>query len=985
MNAALLYRFVWKEGRLLWPLNLALLVVGTFFFRMLAMFGGLEQQAFDLQQWGLAWASSLVLLALVNGALTFAPENDQQTLRFLRTLPLPPGQLALAKLAGTALPVFIAFVGSLLGGGSILQLGLGRLFRDSYPGQLVDDSIFFVPHLLLLGLAAFALGACCSLLLRQSVLALCAGLLGLLALNSLLGSTWSQNSSPAFFWGRLAGLLLLSLGSLAAIVSWLSPAWVRDQSLRISPFTAAKPLMAIDRWQPSAFGRQFGRLLWQTLRLNAGILLAGLALPAVLVLAALVAGNLVGPFIAWLPPALFAALASTAFWNDQRLGRYRFFHQHPASARTLWVARVLPWLTVAMVVGVAFQVTIQTIFASDLLQRTDPTYWSFRITEYNNRDWLHGLFLQSPSAGLLMFGLAAAMGAFCSLAFRSGIVACFAAVVGQAGMVLVANYLTWLGGNLIWCLAPVAFGLLWAGWWSAPRWLNQRVTWTSRLGVATGLVVASCCSIGLLATWRAQEIDSLIVPTELMISRSISGLPSPNQPATRENFTAPRVTESIRYRAEQIETARELVTFLAPLREQSQKWNAWQLWDSFFGVDFNPLSVENSGDKLQRFIVSDLHERIARGELEAARENLRLLLWIDSLYAPFPESNNGFVELSEAINAWSVAPGQTPQLLQSFLSELQNGDLLRPTLLLVYAERIAAELRRPWSFPTPAESEVVNLRPGAVGRYQLGLALPWERIRCAALIERQAEFLRNDFGRLYREFANNPIPENFYIYHHDRFLEQSNKLGNTSPVAFNLAGEISELFSDLQIRNWLMLRLALLAYHLEHGGYPESLQPLSVYFGSNQPRLLQSLSKVVVYLPRGSEFHLVWNDRQNEEQPVFVPHTPVLLPIRSLESRPTGQVTVTHSSNEPAAPLVMGIYTRSRSSWDDFESNDDTLITDRFAAIDIQSFNHGGPNHQRSQIFRQSTAHFNHVSRELIELAWLPTEGQPAPSKPDDQ
>ncbi|MFN9877418.1 MAG: hypothetical protein ACK557_02965 [Planctomycetota bacterium] len=56
MNAALLYRFAWKEGRLLWPLNLALLLAGTVLFRMLAMFGGLEQQSFGLQMWGLAWA-----------------------------------------------------------------------------------------------------------------------------------------------------------------------------------------------------------------------------------------------------------------------------------------------------------------------------------------------------------------------------------------------------------------------------------------------------------------------------------------------------------------------------------------------------------------------------------------------------------------------------------------------------------------------------------------------------------------------------------------------------------------------------------------------------------------------------------------------------------------------------------------------------------------------------------------------------------------
>ncbi|MFN9247284.1 MAG: hypothetical protein ACK6DS_09485, partial [Planctomycetota bacterium] len=76
MNAALLYRFAWKEGRLLWPLNLALLLAGTVLFRMLAVPSGFDEVSFG-QLWGLAWASSLVLLALVNGALTFAPENDQ--------------------------------------------------------------------------------------------------------------------------------------------------------------------------------------------------------------------------------------------------------------------------------------------------------------------------------------------------------------------------------------------------------------------------------------------------------------------------------------------------------------------------------------------------------------------------------------------------------------------------------------------------------------------------------------------------------------------------------------------------------------------------------------------------------------------------------------------------------------------------------------------------------------------------------------------
>ncbi|MFN9366343.1 MAG: hypothetical protein ACK6CE_16300 [Planctomycetota bacterium] len=989
MNAALLYRFAWKEGRLLWPLNLALLVVGTFLFRMLAMFGGLEQQSFGLQLWGLAWASSLVLLALVNGALTFAPENDQQTLRFLRTLPLPPGQLALAKLAGTALPVFLAFVGSLLCGGSVLQLGLGRLFRDSYPGQLVDDSIFFVPHLLLLGLAAFALGACCSLLLRQSVLALCAGLLALLAVNGLFGNTWSQNSSPAFFWGRLAGLLLLSLGSLAAIVSWLSPAWVRDQPLRVFPFSAARPLTATERWLPSAFGRQFGRLLWQSLRLNAPILLAGLALPVVSVLGGIVLGRLVEPFIAWLPPALFAALASTAFWNDQRLGRYRFFHQHPTSARTLWATRVLPWLAVAMVVGVVFRLTIQTIVASEMLQRTDSIY----LNDFSSREgnWLLGLFLQSPSAGLLMFGLAAAVGAYCSLAFRSGIVACFAAVVGQAGMVLVANYLTWLGGNLIWCLAPVAFGLLWAGWWFAPRWLNQRVTWTSQLGVAAGLMVAGICSLGLLAGWRTSEIDSLFVPPTTMVLNDNSSPRPSSQPSTVTNFTPTPIVDSIRYRAEQIETARELVEFLAPFREQSREWSAEALWERFFGYDFDPLSLESPDNKLRNWVARDLNERIAKGELEAAQENLRLLLWLDAIYTAFPNSNHLDMQTSKSINAWAVAAGQTPQLLQSFLEELRSFDSKPVDLRAVYAERIASRLSRSWSLSSPAESRISAASSRREWGYWLSLALPWERTRSAQLLRRQAEFLRRAFVQRYLGAAQKPRSlQKISWWGFDYFLSKTTEMGDTTAVKFTLGEECAELLSGLHIRHWLMLRLALLTHYLEHGGYPTSLLELNACFASYSPGFLQDLSGRVVYLPHGSEYYLVWNSWRSApgaDIPGIAPQTPVILPLSTLDLRPTGIFTATNTPNQPTTGVATGAYQKINVAWNglDIALEEENTLPDLSKANAIVLPQRVSYSPTNSQFARRVLLNFESQSQKLIELVWLPTDSKAKAEKSSEK
>jgi hypothetical protein len=987
MNAALLYSFIWKEGRLLWPLNLTLLLGGLLVGALLA--GNAPLKA-DYQILGLALASTLLLLALVNGALTFAPENDQQTLRFLRTLPLEPSQLALTKLAATALPVVAAFVGSLLCGGSLLQLGLDWLFRDSYPVQGADRSVYFLLHLVLLGLAAFALGGFCSLLLRQSVLALCVAMLALLALNGLFGLVPIQDPGAWFHWSRLGGLLGLSLGLLAATVYLLSPGWLRDQPLRVPAFAVRHPDSTLRSREPIALGRQFGRLLWQTLRLNASMLLAGLALPLALFLAGTVIGE--GFILAtfnWLPPLLFAALASTAFWNDQRLGRYRFFHQHPTSARTLWATRVLPWLAVAMVVGVVFQLTIQTIFASELLQRTDPIY----LNNFSSREgnWLFGLFLQSPSAGLLMFGLATAVGAYCSLAFRSGIVACFAAVVGQAGLVLVANYLAWLGGNLIWCLAPVAFGLLWAGWWLAPRWLNQRVTWTSRLGVAAGLMVAGICSLGLLAGWRTSEIDSLFVPPTTMVLNDNSSPRPSSQPSTVTNFTPTPIVDSIRYRAEQIETARELVEFLAPFREQSREWSAEALWERFFGYDFDPLSLESPDNKLRNWVARDLNERIAKGELEAAQENLRLLLWLDAIYTAFPNSNHLDMQTSKSINAWAVAAGQTPQLLQSFLEELGSFDSKPVDLRAVYAERIASRLSRSWSLSSPAESRISAASSRREWGYWLSLALPWERTRSAQLLRRQAEFLRRAFVQRYLGAAQKPRSlQKISWWGFDYFLSKTTEMGDTTAVTFTLGEECAELLSGLHIRHWLMLRLALLTHYLEHGGYPTSLLELNACFASYSPGFLQDLSGRVVYLPHGSEYYLVWNSWRSapgEDIPGIAPQTPVILPLSTLDLRPTGIFTATNTPNQPTTGVATGAYQRVNVAWNGLDialEEENTLpdLSEANAIVLPQRVSYFPTN---SQFARRVLLNFESQSQKLIELVWLPTDSKAKAEKSSEK
>lgn len=893
MTLALVYRFAWKECRQLLPIDLAILFVVVLF----PVVSGLFSENLD---WTVSLGTSLVfgviVIALVNGTLLFAPENDHQTVRFLQALPITGRQLATVKLLAGGLPyVLIGLVGFLF---LVWRSPSLPFLADMAPQLGVQGAMVLgMTYMTVQSLFMFVAGCLASIVLRQTILALCAAPLLVFAAHFVLSVTLSPFSSPgslAMFYIHQILMMGLVVTGTAAILGTLGGRWVQNQvgGTRHGLRTASERTVLAPgrRGLESVWGEPL-RLFWQSCRLSGQSLLLFLA-AYILAIGVLsfsmrrvsVDENSPLGFAAMgmqFAPVLFAGLAAMVFWGDQRRHSYRFFQQHPIHPRQLWAARIAPWWITAWIAAGLYialnQILFSGIWFDPHFTLENIGYW---ITDRSN--W----YLQTAGGGsissFVLFGLAVGFGQLFSLLFRSGILAFFAAAGCEFLVLCLVWYLTCLGTGpgLVLCLPmAIVFG---AGWWYSRAWIAERLGWRQRLCGVGIVLVSAGVALGVLAGIRSTEVSRLTAidprlapPPELAAWRKETS----SQPPTRRQLLR-NLTE-----LDPVSFANWIPELIATLNDASPAEI-----EALF--DVRETMVSNSTNTPVELVGFAFEKHLAAGKLAEARQNLSSLIYLTQIQTRVKPIHHW----PERLVRWVDAEGQSAESIRTLISEIES----LPDWYPVISYTVSSHWVDSWDPGGFAAPNLSNAQPflgipGYPFARHLGVGLPWEVFRAKQLLQLKLNACGWHWARRYhpawlnhsREIERrirlpataNPQRPPFRIG--DVNLRNYDHLEASSPVIFADRLWTSAVERLILFRRFLLVRLALAAYRLEHKSYPDSLDPLEPYFSQGMPKDPAN-GQNFVYHSHGLDGYLIsqrlGGGFRGDETHILKPGQPFLLP-----------------------------------------------------------------------------------------------------------
>jgi hypothetical protein len=626
--------------------------------------------------------------------------------------------------------------------------------------------------------------------------------------------------------------------------------------------------------------QMFVRLLWQAGREAWPPMLA--ALPAGLFLTATVAvmdegvarvigGVSLAPFGWLIIPALFGSLA---FRADQRARSCDFLHVRGARPAIVWASRQAIWLTAALVLGLVIQLALpasQSRAPDRLAQNAAPT-WS-HLARQSLLGW---------PAFLAAFGC----GQLCSMMLRSSIVSGFAAVFLSMLVVAwsIAVELWQLPAS--WFVGAIGLGSLAATLVDCRAWLAERSGVRRWLPPAAAL---SACMLLVVATLPAARLAQLPDPNFAGVPSQIDEIllqwnrDSLDARAVSADYL--RLAAKIEARHAERATALDLIAGA----DQHAFFEACQHdFDELALVSAArrcrlPSSASTTSDRqaLHR-LVAWLQDDGARhrdaGDLRTAWTRLMTARRMAAHAAQyqtvaFPTDAVEFPldARHEALLAqWSVAPGQAVELLKSALTQLSHAEQLIPApseLVVVDYLRIRELIAN----AEPARNKRANPSAGEPRAWMTHLAsiahrLPGERTRALAALRHLTE------ARLAYVDAvcQGQVPPTGIISPAQNFEEMRQLLHpsthwsaglsrtprrgvdpqgaqaddalsrqsaiDASETSFLPALELARsgslvdaMLSNLDRlarRRGELIRLALVAYRLEHGAYPGSLSAL---------------------------------------------------------------------------------------------------------------------------------------------------------------
>jgi hypothetical protein len=965
-------RFVWKEYRML--RELALGVIGLALVTMLFV------QTVSAES---VRASAVMMVAIGAAAMTaiaaavtlFSVETEEGTAELLRILPSErPNQRHgqfLGKVAagsGTVLAVLAVLV------------AIALVLAGSPPnaGAFGSQGAMVLAE-------AFIWALLASLLCPNPLVAAVLGIAGA-SLNSQLAMAlttastmgYTLQSYQAAIPARIVLLALVGVLDVWLGLHWPRPIAVAKSAARTKSITAVQPTRR--RWQT-----EFWRFVWQTVRQSwktaLVVLVLGVTLSGIF---ALVTANFtdypVGapiiPFLGLLfTPALLGAMV---FREDQKQRQYRFVSERIGRPRTLWLARLLMWISplVVMCVGLSIAAWVALDVSNFELLQGNARSWESKLVIDSST--VLGLQLESLQTLRFVLGFCAlvwcsvwsafALGQFCSLALRSSVLAGMLVIVISIllcawGIVIFA----WRLPSLVF-MAPIGVGAMLASWLMVADWLFDRRSAWRWLWPTIAILAPAVVSPMLIPTFRISQLSGPIVTRYVQKSGiSIAELTAKCEQRLKRS-------EDLTVSYERLAAEADSATFEKPFPEQSiAKFIELSKLDSVLHPRINPR--HSMFDQLLPLRLAVLPESAGQQQKGDSRPALNLEQQLERLLAfrrvdvqlaqgwPF-RPIDGYRADRDLLD-WALAPGQTPERIKGAIQEIEKIDLRRPTptdvqirshwqtLAVVRGDEQPNFLNRQNYPPTPLEwlGYFSNQLPGEQSRAERALEVLTSQIvdyLMHAELQLTSAHTTETHGIIKRQLLrdmNGDLTAAEMLTRTDRFNDfNSQKLNQFEHARTSyLAAEELRLLNSLpqSIREWFdvftrcraeRVRLALIAYRLKHGEYPTALPQLSPEF--MQPEQYQDPygAGPFGYAPNGFPQRL-YQDPWNPAPLDFgSPGTPVIWSMGMGEARPTLRWLV--SEEGPTGKLEQSIVERD-SEFAAGKPGEEVMI------LDSDFWNHG--------------------------------------------
>lgn len=871
MNRSVFWRLVWKEYRVQRAFFVAIgafAVAGELVVRWAS---GLEGEALLVWIFGVGLGLA-AFYGLGVGATLFAAEHETGTYDFQRSLPVRAGTILGAKtafaLASTAAMLLAAWAGA-------WAIAGGQLPEPKQHAQLWG----------LWGVAALEMlmwGMLFSLRLRQPLVAVivavtCAST----CTHVLAGPSPGRLELASYLAAVPARLMVVML--VAAVCTVLGLRWLQEPgraSGRRGWRPARAPSSAV-RQGPTVFA-MVGRLLWQQARQSAGLMgaLGAMTVAGVFVLrhgplwpvpraaggyllAVLETSQVMGILVMLLIAPLAGA---TVFFTDQSGYAFRFLAERGVRPRLVWFGRHLLWGTL-VAIGAALVV---------------------------------GLIVFPVPASPQSQSLAATMAGFVALAYACGQLGsmwCHSAVLAAvAGVGLTLALCGWaaaaafLNLHWLWSVAPLPAAFLLTTWLWSPAWLLERPGWRSRVLASVPIAVALAGILMAIPVVRVHQIprvdpgihaEALTAPpspeaqaTVALYQQALKALRVSPAGAGAESPTPDRLTER------EAAFLRDNQNALALTLQACQRKEA----------DFRTGAALPAGAPFAPFpLVHLLFTQAKKLELEgrfaAALEHylaaLRMTVHLRCGTVDYWLPDSLEREVWQRVLDWAVRPGQSSQyVLQAVRripevladapppSEALAREYLRNLRILQGDPAILAAVQLdPHSAWKPG---TLHLDPHTAWQLSvLGRWFPWERTRaihflrwCAA---KDLERVRAAERRLAEGQPVLQDNEQFIYFDGDEWQLARSTIGNNLRPARRYLAIEGVVLPETR-RRATLIRLALVAWRLEHGQLPDKLDRLAgVYFERvpSDPFTGQPFE----YFPKGLPYELRWSEpRSNAEQ-----------------------------------------------------------------------------------------------------------------------
>jgi hypothetical protein len=851
------WRLAWKEYRairLFWLLVASVFVLAQWTTTTLVHN---EPMTIELIFFSLA---APALFAVGAAGTAFAGEREEGTIEFLRAAPVSGSQVFTSKLLAVTVGAAAMFAAV---APSAMLCTHGRIAGELEWGSMLG--LWLVS-----AIEAIAWGTLFSMTGSRPIVAVVLTLVAVSTCDHILAWANRGPTNQIFEWAsyaRAAPSRLLIAAFVFGFDAYLGRRWLAESSriqnrggLFRQHLAAGAPTESTStatddsgKLQSLALtrdrGAMFGRLLWQQWRQSRRVMLLMLILFLIISL----------PVIPM--PFMAAIMGSLVFLPDQEQRRYRFFTEHDASPRMVWLARQLPWLATVTIAMLATLVLGYFNGTSVPWRTMNMEAFQYRTRPYANREPELGLAI---AVTLVAF----AGGQWVSMLMRSGILAAFSAAVLGGLLCGWALLMRVMHVNLAWSVLPVALVFIWATWLRAPDWITENRRWRARARAAGAVLIPATILVVAVAIFRVHQVldvspgfDVASYERQLQanLAEGIATAELYRQADYRltKRTAIPETAPTLAY--EERENARPPTpddvrwlkrnTDVIPLVLEAVKrpncvWDdprTQQLWSYFSG-----------GFPISELMLASARQMEGEGNLDGA---------LDRYFATFNVISQTDVYLMpdfrrpfHQIAYWGAQKGQTPARIRRAIKGL---DALDPRLLkLDYAIASTYLLGQRVAAGEPA-SLWLN-RPGDSSVYSLWVEfMPWEKARAlrvlnllTAVAERRLQEMRttldlDDKGidhlnvRGFARFCRSPfIDDELFSTRAWTGLRADDPKRNEwdwlettvpdmSPMGY-VGLQAATYFARFEAeRRATIIVLAVEAYRLDHGALPHSLDELA--------------------------------------------------------------------------------------------------------------------------------------------------------------